>query len=230
MAHGAIDGRIPGYENGVFHKVKRRSDGFRQALWVAGRGCRRRCGSVLRDLLFLQRGRGDIYRPCARLAIGVDCADGVVVICPDGNVRVRVRRSGQVVPTDLLQAVDAVPNPQLIAHRLRYRCPTQFYRVLSRLRGQGRRRGRRRGYGHRRILRPCARLAVGVDCADGVIVGRPGRNIRVRVARASQVVSTNLPPIVDAVPYQKLVAHRTRYCRPTQVHFAVTGLRGQIRR
>ena len=188
--------------------------------------CCCRCGCMLQGLLLLQRSRRDILRPCACLVVGVDCVDSVVVICPDGNVRVRVRRAGQVVPADLLPAVDAVPNPQLIAHSLRYRCPTQFYRVLSRLRGQGRRRGRRRGYGHRRILRPCARLAVGVDCADGVIVGRPGSNIRVRVARASQVVSANLPPIVDAVPYQQLVAHRTRYRRPTQVHFAFAGLRG----
>ena len=41
-------------------------------------------------------------------------------------------------------------------------------------------------------------LAVAVHSADGVVVGRPGCNVRVRVGRARQAVSSNLRPAVDA--------------------------------
>ena len=166
------------------------------------------------------------------MAAGVHCADGVEVGRPGSNVRVCVRRAGQGVPADLLPAVDAVPNPQLIAHSVRYRCPTQFYPALSRLRRQGRHsqsgRRDRRDSGH--VVRPRAFLVVGVHCAHCVEVGRACNDIRVCVRRAGQGVPADLLPFVDAVPRPQLIARCARHLRPTQVHPALASLCGQRRR
>ena len=52
-------------------------------------------------------------------------------------------------------------------------------------------------YGHRHHIRPCAGHAVGVHCADIVMVGRPRRNaIAVGICRRGQVGAANLAPRV----------------------------------
>ena len=147
----------------------------------------------------------------------------------DGNVGVRVGRAGEAVSSNIPPLVDAVPHPELVAFRARYDGPTQDHFAGAGLRSQSRHGARRRGYGHRDILGPCAPLAVGVHCADGVVVGRADGNVGVRVGRAGEAVSSNIPPFVDAVPHPELVAFRARYGGPTQVHCAAAGLRSQSR-
>ena len=76
-----------------------------------------------------------------------------------------------------------------------------------------------------------ARCAVGVYGADGVMVGRAGRKLAVRVGRASQVAVVQLLPAVDAVPRPEFVRDRTGDGIPAELDRAGRlGLGGQQRR
>ena len=81
------------------------------------------------------------------------------------------------------------------------------------------------------VGRPRARCAVGVYGADGVMEGRAGRKLAVRVGRASQVAVVQLLPAVDAVPRPEFVRDRTGDGIPAELDRAGRlGLGGQQRR